>query len=267
LSFRFGRRFSWPDSYFRGDWIYKIDEIELGHFEEYFKQTNPGIANEKYPLTSSGITQIISRNSLDQPEFPTQGSSVSLETEIAGGPFGGNVGYHKYTFSAEYFMPTITRKLILLARAQVGFMDKLTKTSRIPYTEYFFMGGSGLSRSIPLRGYDDPLAGGGYSSYDYVYSDEYGGKTMFKTTAELRFPIIPNPTMYGLIFAEAGNTWKDLAHTDVFELRRSLGVGARIFMPMIGMIGFDYAYGFDHYDQYGVKIGQWKPHFVFGRSF
>lgn len=263
MSMRFGKRFNWPDNYFRGDWIYRIDELDLGNFSDYIKEANPnGIVSEKYPLVSSGITQIVSRNSLDQPEFPTQGSSVSLETEIAGGPFGGNVGYHKHSFSAEYFMPTFIPKLVLLTRAQAGYMDKLTKSSRIPYLEYFFMGGSGLSRSVPLRGYDDPLAGGGYYSYEYD-----GGKTMFKTTLELRFPIIANPTMYGLFFAEAGNTWKDLGHTDPFDLRRSVGVGARIFMPMIGMIGFDYAYGFDYINQQGERVGHWKPHFVFGKSF
>jgi outer membrane protein insertion porin family len=262
-SLRFGRRFAWPDNYFRGDWIYRIDEIKLSNFSDYIRESNPnGIVTEQYPLISSGITQIISRNSLDQPEFPTQGSSVSLQNEIAGGPLGGNVGYHKHLFSAEYFVPTFIPKLVLLARAQAGYMDKLTGSGRIPYLEYFYMGGSGLSRSIPLRGYEDPLAGGGYYSYEYE-----GGKSMFKTTAELRFPILPNPTMYGLLFAEAGNTWKDLAHTDPFDLRRSVGVGARIYMPMIGMIGFDYAYGFDHLDANGDKSGQWKPHFVFGRSF
>lgn len=260
FSFRFGRRLSWPDNYFRGDWIYRLDRTSLGDFSDYIRKVNPNnIVNEKWPLISSGITQIISRNSLDQPEFPTQGSSVSLSTEIAGGPLGGNVGYHKHVFSAEYFMPTISRKLIFLARVQFGYMEHLTKDSRIPYLEYFFMGGSGLSRSTPLRGYSDPLAGGGY----YVE----GGKTMFKTTGELRFPILPNPTMYGLIFAEAGNTWRNLAHTDPFDLRRSVGIGARIYMPMIGMIGFDYAYGFDHYNARGEKVGMWKPHFVFGRSF
>jgi outer membrane protein insertion porin family len=90
---------------------------------------------------------------------------------------------------------------------------------------------------------------------------------MLKTTVELRFPIIPNPTMYGLLFAEAGNTWAKLSETDPFDLRRSAGIGARIYMPMIGMIGFDYAYGYDHYDSTGRRYGQWKPHFVFGRSF
>ena len=260
LSLRFGRRFAWPDNYFRGDWIYRVDQTELGDFSEYIAERNPNnIVNEEWPLTSSGVTQIISRNSLDQPEFPTQGSQVSLTSELAGGIFGGNVGYHKHIFSAEYFIPTISNKLVLLSRAQAGYMGLLASNDKIPYLEYFFMGGSGLSRSTPLRGYDDPLAGGG------VY--DWGGRTMLKTTLELRFPIIPNPTMYGLVFAEAGNTWRDFKSTDPFNLKRSVGIGARIFMPMVGMIGFDYAYGFDHVDDQGLAVGKWKPHFVFGRSF
>lgn len=260
ISFRIGRRFSWPDNYFRGDWIYRIDQTELGDFSDYYREINPNnIVNEEWPLTSSGITQMITRNSLDHPEFPTRGSRVSLSTEITGGPFGGNVGYHKHIFKAEFFHPTFTRKLILLTRVQFAFMDALAKSARIPYLEYFFMGGSGLSRSIPLRGYDDPLAGGRYT--------DWGGRTMFQTTAEIRFPIINNPMAFGLIFAEAGNTWLDLDNTDPFDLKRSVGIGARIFMPMVGMLGFDYAYGFDHVDEYGRKRGAWKPHFVFGRGF
>jgi outer membrane protein insertion porin family len=267
LSLRFGKRLSWPDNYFRGDWIYRIDEISLGDFEDYIIESNPnGIVTEDYPLISSGITQVISRNSLDQPEFPTRGSQVSLTSEVVGGPFGGNVGYIKQVFSAEFFMPTFVPKLILLGRAMGGHLYRLTGGSRIPYTDYFYMGGSGLSRSTPLRGYEDPLSSSSYYSYGY-YTDTEGGKAMFKTTAELRFPIIPNPTMYGLLFAEAGNTWKDLGHTDPFSLRRSAGIGARIYMPMVGMIGFDYAYGFDNLNASGERTGKWKPHFVFGRSF
>jgi len=260
FSLSYGRRFSWPDNYFRGLWTYRIDETELGDFSDYMYEYNPNnIAQEDWPLVSSGITQKISRNSLDQPEFPTRGSLVSLTTELAGGIFGGNVGYHKHIFSSEFFVPTISNKLIFMTRAQAGYMDKLSNDDKIQYMDYFFMGGSGLSRSTPLRGYDDPLAGGSYSTW--------GGKTMLKTTFEIRFPLIPNPTMYGMLFAEGGNTWVDLSHTDPFDLRRSVGIGARIFMPMIGMIGFDYAYGYDYQDAYGNKYGKWKPHFVFGRSF
>ncbi|MBN1779766.1 outer membrane protein assembly factor BamA [bacterium] len=260
LTLHYGRRFSWPDNYFRGDWTYRIDETALGDFSDWMIERNPNnIAGEDWPLISSGVTQKIQRNSLDQVEFPTRGSLVSLETELTGGIFGGNVGYHKHIFSAEFFVPIISNKLIFMTRAQAGFMDQLTRGDKIQYMDYFFIGGSGLSRSTPLRGYDDPLAGGSYS--------DWGGKTMLKTTFEIRFPLIPNPTMYGMLFTEGGNTWLDLARTDPFDLRRSVGIGARIFMPMIGMIGFDYAYGFDYTDKYGNKIGHWKPHFVFGRSF
>ena len=260
LKLRFGRRFRWPDNYFRGQWSYRIDRLELGDFDDAIVSANPNnILNQQYPLITSSVSQEISRNSLDNPEFPTRGGLVSLFTEIAGGPFQGNVSYHKHIFSAEYFYPAISNKLIFLARAQVGFLERLAKNGRIPYLDYFFMGGSGLSQSMPLRGYEDPLSGG------YIYNE--GGKTMMKSTAEIRFPIIPNPTMYGLLFAEAGNTWYDLKSTDPFDLRRSVGIGARLFMPMIGMIGFDYAYGYDNIDSNGNHYGDWKPHFVFGKSF
>lgn len=259
-SFQLGRRLRWPDNYFRGDWIYRIDRTELSEFSEYVLRANPrNITQEDWPLVSSGLTQIISRNSLNRPEFPTEGSEVSFSTEFAGGGLlGGNVGYHKYILSASWFTPAIG-KLVLYNQVTAGFMDGWNKKSRIPYLEYFFLGGEGLSRSTPLRGYDDPLAG---------YATSEGGKSLLKYTTEIRFPIIPNPTMFGLIFAEAGNTWVNVSDTDPFDLKRSVGIGARVFMPMIGIIGFDYAYGFDNIDpQTGRRYGKWKPHFVFGRSF
>lgn len=256
---RIGRRFRWPDNYFRGDWIYRIDHTALSDFSEDIIRYNPnGIATEDWPLTSSSITQIITRNSLNRPEFPTDGSQVSLSTEIAGAVFGGNVSYHKHVFQADWFTP-IGLGLVLFNSFQTGYIKGFGKKSRIPYLEFFFMGGEGLSRSIPLRGYDDPLQGSGSRT---------GGSTMLKYTTEIRIPIAPNPTIFGLIFGEAGNTFLDLAHTSPFDLRRSIGVGARIFMPMLGVIGFDYAYGFDNIDnRTGIHFGQWKPHFVFGRSF
>ncbi|HHS12193.1 MAG TPA: outer membrane protein assembly factor BamA [bacterium] len=259
FSVRLGRRLRWPDNYFRGDWIYRLDRTALGDFSDYYIQYNPNnIVNEKWPLTTSGMTQIITRNSLDHPEFPTRGSRASLSTEITGGPFGGNVGYHKHLLKVEFFMPVVSPRIVLLARAQAGFMETLTSESRIPYLDYFFIGGSGMSRSIPLRGYDDPLAGGRYTGW--------GGKTLLQATLEMRFPILQKPTAFGLLFAEAGNTWLDLRHTDPFDLKRSLGVGLRMYMPMVGMIGIDYGYGFDNYID-GKRVGAWRPQFVFGRGF
>ena len=89
---------------------------------------------------------------------------------------------------------------------------------------------------------------------------------MLQATLELRFPILTNPTAFGLIFAEAGNTWIDMKHTDPFDLKRAVGVGVRMFMPMVGMIGLDYGYGFDYIID-GRRVGVWKPQFVFGRGF
>ena len=90
---------------------------------------------------------------------------------------------------------------------------------------------------------------------------------MLKYTAELRIPIAPNPTIFALLFAEAGNTWIDFRRANPFAMKRSVGIGARVFMPMIGIIGFDYGYGFDRLDAYGLPDPGWKMHFVFGRSF
>lgn len=274
-SIRAGRRLRWPDNYFRTDWIYRLQTVEYGDFigtlADPAERRRVGIDDGN--LTSSSITHIFSRNSLNRPEFPTAGSQISLSTELAGGPLQGNVGYHKHILQADWFSPTIGG-LVWYTGFQMGYMNRLHGDSRIPYLEYFFMGGEGLSNSIPLRGYEDPLRGT-LTSADL---------TMMKFGLELRVPIAPNPTVFALMFAEAGNTWSNLSATNPFEkthveggkvlgLRRSIGIGARVFMPLLGIIGFDYAYGFDNvaYDSSNRTTGQlkgaWKPHFVFGRSF
>lgn len=274
-SIRAGRRLRWPDNYFRTDWVYRLQTVEYGDFVGSLAdpETRQRFGFDEGNLTSSSITHIFSRNSLNRPEFPTAGAQVSLSTELSGGPLQGNVGYHKHILQADWFSPTFGG-LVWNTNFQMGYMDRLTSNSRIPYLEYFFMGGEGLSNSIPLRGYEDPLRGR-LTSADL---------TMMKFGLELRVPIAPNPTVFGLIFAEAGNTWRNLASTNPFEkthvaqgrtygLRRSVGVGARVFMPLLGIIGFDYAYGFDNVEfdaanrTTGRLFGAWKPHFVFGRSF
>jgi len=260
VTVRFGRRLRWPDNFFRTDWIYRIDRTDLSNFDQRIIDLNPsGIATQQWPLTTSSVTQIISRNSLDRPEFPTAGSRFSISTEISGGPLAGTVSYHKHIVQNEWFNPLFF-SFVLFNSVQAGYIEGFGKDAdNIPFLEFFFMGGEGLSRSIPLRGYDDPLSG---------IVTEAGGKVMFKYSTEIRFPISPNPTIFGLAFAEAGNTWPSLGKTDLFDLRRSVGVGVRIFMPVLGILGFDYAYGFDNINlATGEKEGRWKPHFVFGRSF
>ncbi len=261
FSLRLGRRLRWPDNFFRADWIYRLDRTDLSNFIQSIIDLNPsGIVDQKWPLTTSGVTQIISRNSLDRPEFPSSGSRFSLSTEVTGGPIGGNVAFHKHIIQNEWFTPLFLN-FVLFNNIHAGYIEGFgDDQENIPFLELFFMGGEGLSRSISLRGYDDPLSGGSVG--------RSGGKVMFKYSTELRVPISPNPTIFGLAFAEAGNTWTSLKQTDIYDLRRSVGVGLRIFMPMLGVIGFDYAYGFDNIDPFtGNKFGDWKPHFVFGRSF
>lgn len=259
-SLRIGRRLRWPDNFFRVDWIYRLDRTNLSNFIQQIIDFNPnGIATQRWPLVTSSVTQIITRNSLDRPEFPTVGSKFTLSTELSGGPLGGNVSFHKHTIQNEWFAPVFLN-FVLFNSFQAGYIEGFgLDADNIPFLEFFFMGGEGLSRSIPLRGYDDPLSN---------RLSQPGGKVMFKYTTELRIPISPNPTIFGLAFAEAGNTWESLGTTDLFDLRRSVGVGVRIFMPMLGILGFDYAYGFDNIDRTtGERFGAWKPHFVFGRSF
>ncbi len=259
-SFRIGRRFKWPDNFTRGDWIYRFDQTELSEFDSYYIESNPsGIVSMGWPLITSSITQIFTRNSLDRPEFPTAGSEFTITTELAGTVLGGNVDYHKHTLRLDWFTPSFW-KLVLYTSFQAGYMEGIGKDANISYLEYFFMGGDGLSRSIPLRGYEDPLGTSGQ-----IYGE--GGKSMLKYTGELRIPIAPNPTIFALIFAEAGNTWSSFKRADPFAMRRSVGIGARVFMPMIGIIGFDYGYGFDRVNSYGDPDPKWKMHFVFGRSF
>ncbi|HDL18700.1 MAG TPA: outer membrane protein assembly factor BamA [Bacteroidetes bacterium] len=259
FSLQLGRRMRWPDNYFRSDLIYRLDQTSLSNFSSYILERNPnGIASENWPLTSSSVTYVLSRDSRDRPEFPTMGSQFSLTTEFAGTILGGNVDYHKHLFSFKGFYPMFW-KFVLYSDTEIGYLAGFSATSQIPYLELFFIGGAGLSRSIPLRGYDDPLAGGRAISN--------GGRTLLKQSIEFRMPFIDNPTAFGILFAEAGNIWPNLSDTDPFNLRRSVGAGVRIFMPMIGMLGFDYAYGFDNFDSLGRRYGKWKPHFVFGRGF
>ncbi|MCK5738780.1 BamA/TamA family outer membrane protein [bacterium] len=140
-----------------------------------------------------------------------------------------------------------------------GWINGIGDDPDVPTHEFFYMGGDGLTSSIPLRGYDDPYSGS--------WATSSGGRVAMKFSTEFRVQILPNPTMYGLIFAEAGETWHQIEDTDPLSMRRSVGIGARLFMPMVGILGFDYAYGFDYFDANGNRYGKWMPHFVLGKGF
>jgi outer membrane protein insertion porin family len=257
-SVRIGRRFRWPDDYFRGDWITRF-------------QINNVIDGGGIYLTGKtsqySVTQVISRNSTDNPIFPAMGSSFALSTEISGGPFlPGNVDYHKWNFTGDLYTPLFgSLKLVLYTGVQLGIIDGFKKDSRIPPIEYFFMGGTGLGfvSTTPLRGYDD-RAVGPTDEQDRVL----GGKAMAKYTAELRFSVTLNPMpIYLLVFAEAGNVYSELNRINFMDLKRSYGFGARIMIQPLGMVGFDYGYGADDVLPKDGKPDGWRFHFQFGRGF
>lgn len=258
-SIHLGRRFQWPDNYFRGDWIFRYAQTTISNItdkqllDRYYRY---GTTSDTKQLS---LTQIITRDSRNNPEFPTFGSVHSLSTQLSGGPLGGDAEYIKAIFNSEWYLP-MPYGFVLFANNKFGILEKTSTNSIILLGEYFYLGGSGLGFAESLRGYDDgqvgPLSAGG---------SPLGGKSMFKTSVELRFPISPNPTIFGLFFAEGGNAWETLDQTDPFNLRRSVGAGLRLFMPMIGIIGIDFGYGFDHYNSAGQREGQWKVHFQFGR--
>ncbi|HEY4612457.1 MAG TPA: BamA/TamA family outer membrane protein, partial [Bacteroidota bacterium] len=210
-----------------------------------------------------GISQLISRNSTDSPIFPSSGSNFSLLTEINGGPFlPGNARYHKHIFSAEWYVPLFGSPRIALATSStIGFIFEFEKGARVPPQEFFYMGGTGLGQfqTTPLRGYEDRSVG--------PREGQQGGKAMIKHQLELRFALAVNPIpIYTLAFVEAGNVWLDHSIQDPLDLRRSAGVGVRLLINPIGLVGFDYGYGFDSPLPGGAAPG-WKFHFQFGRGF
>lgn len=256
-SLRLGRRFRWPDNYFRGDWIFRVANTTISNVESGLDESNFTNGN----TSQLSLTQIISRDSRNNPEFPTRGSSHSLSVELSGGPFGGEQHFLKTIFSSEWFIP-LPANLVLYAHNKYGVINLLRDNTNLLFGEFFYMGGSGLGFAEGLRGYEDGQVG----DLTEISQRPLGGKSMVKSTLELRFPISPNPTIFGLFFAEAGNTWQDIGDTNPFELRRSVGAGVRLFMPLVGIIGIDFGYGFDYTDFAGNPIdGKWKVHFRFGR--
>jgi len=255
---RLGRRFQWPDNFFRGDWIFRYSQSSITNIRD------PELLS-RYRYSAFGnirqlsVTQIISRDSRDQAEFPTRGSVVALSTQLSGGPLGGDADYIKNIFSVEWFIP-MPFGFVLYSKNKYGILQEIQRNTSILFGEYFYLGGSGLGFAEMLRGYDDGQVGPVTSS-----GSPAGGKSMVINSLELRFPISPNPTIFGLFFMEGGNVWDTIQETDPFNLRRSVGAGLRLFMPMLGIIGIDFGYGYDYIGPTGKREGQWKVHFQFGK--
>jgi outer membrane protein insertion porin family len=185
--------------------------------------------------------------------------------EISGGPFlPGDVDYTKNTFKAEWYKRLFnTNRLVFYTVADFGYIDEIVKGTPIQPFEFFYMGGNGLViATVPLRGYVDRSVGPRNQ-----FGQVIGGRVFDKIGAEIRFAITLEPIpLYLIAFAEAGNVFESFDKTDIFDVRRSAGFGARILINPIGLIGFDFGYGFDREIVDG-RDPEWLFHFQFGKGF
>jgi outer membrane protein insertion porin family len=268
ISIMFGRRFDWPDYYFKGNWTLSIRKTDykglLSNLTNDFSEDIIVTENENNGYASRqgiSITQIISRDSRNRPEFTTQGSKFIWTSTFSGNILGGNENYHKQVFSFDWYNP-VYKKIVMFQNFKFGALMELDDNQFIPYNARFVMGGTGIPYGEMLRGYVDNGVGPKKINSGYLSSD--GGKIMFKYSLEFRYQFSESPTIYGLVFGDAGNVWEDFDSVDVFDLKRSLGLGVRVYMPMLGLLGYDVGYGFDNiYEDSNTPAG-WEHHLLFG---
>ena len=265
-SVQWGRRMKWPDDYFRARWELTIQQREYMGDEDVLTDY---IGNVR-KTTGIQISQIISRDSRDRAEFPTQGSTATLISTFSGGVLGGDENYHKHVLTLDWYTPTFW-KFVLTSQLKIGNIRMLDvgdgKFSYISPYERFIMGGNGIPYGTMLRGYPDNSIGPLTSQGRGI-----GGNTIIKYTNEFRFPFSENPVVYAMLFAEAGGVWNDtqlmsslgFPRRTAIDLKRSAGIGIRFFMPMIGQLGFDMGYGFDDISGDGNPQG-WEYTIIFGR--
>ena len=292
-----GPRPKWPDSYvvlYNGlNWqTYKLTNWYSGYFI-----FDDGIANNiNYSIT-------LARNSTDQQIYPRSGSDFSFSLQMTPPfsllrkfdlDSDGNrvpvdsykdvdyskwsardrfkwIEYHKWKFNAATYSKLVG-DLVLMTRAQFGYLGYYNRNWGYSPFEGFLLGGDGMSgyntygsEIVAMRGYENysltPYEPSSYNSSGYAYA----GNVYDKFTVELRYPVIlqPSSTIFVLAFAEGGNCWSDIRNFNPFQIKRSAGVGVRIFLPMIGLLGVDWGYGFDNPDP--TKRSQF--HFMIGQQF
>ncbi len=255
LTFSLGKQLKWPDDYFRIDYAANLQQFKLNNYQGYLFENG-----DSYDLS---LSQVFSRASTDQQIFPTSGSNIkfTIQATLPYSAFNGknynNIStsdkykfaeYHKWKFESQFFQK-IYGKLVLKAQAQFGFIGYYNKeVGQAPFGR-FKLGGDGLQGFDFLQG-SEVIGLRGYTNNSVIPEGSVttAGSPIFnKYVLELRHPITLNQsaTVFVLAFAEGGNTWNKFSEFNPFNVKRSVGVGARIFLPIFGLLGIDYGYGFD----------------------
>jgi len=283
FSAMFGKRLTWPDDYFQASAELSYQRYMLSEWN-YFPVTDGNCNNLSLALT-------IGRYNTDSQIYPRSGSEFSFSAEFTPPYSAWNgvdyskydlnnqddvnrmhkwVEYHKWKFKSKVFIPlldqyNVKRTPVIMARADFGLIGHYNRYKKTPFGT-FDVGGDGMTgysyyatENIALRGYEN-------SSLTYSRGD--AGYAYTRMVLELRYPLMleTSTSIYALAFIEGGNAWHEVSDFNPFDLKRSAGVGVRIFLPMIGMMGIDWAYGFDLIK--GRKeYGGSNFHFMLGQEF
>ncbi len=279
VSLGYGKRLSWPDDYFSfyGELSYQM----------YMMKDWPYLILTDGTSHNLALNLQLSRSSIDNPIYTRRGSQFLLGLKITP-PYSLIKGttdaqyaqmtteekyhlleYHKWRFSGKVFTPlTPDSKLVLMARAEFGYLGYYNKNAKSPF-ESFYMGGDGMSsyssystEYVAMRGYQS----GSLTPYDATVGRNMG-YVYNKYTMELRYPISleQNATIWALAFVEAGNCFADIKDYNPFNLKRSAGVGVRLYLPMFGLMGIDWGWGFDPING-SNSYGGSQFHFVLGQE-
>jgi outer membrane protein insertion porin family len=283
-----GKQLKWPDDFFNLIYTLNVQNYKLVNYANIFQGLSNGTS------TNVSLKVALVRNSAGpNPLFPTSGSNFLLSGQFTLpysllGIHDGNVNqyklpeFHKWRFNGEWYVPIgratgpdKNKQFILKAAAKYGFIGRYNNNLGISPFERFQLGDAGLSNNFALLGYDI-IAQRGYPVYtssnpkinpDGITPTEFF--TIFnKYTLEVRYPFSTSAssTIYALGFFEAANGWYDFKSYNPFLLRRSAGLGMRFFLPMFGLLGFDYGIGFDRYNQAGGLKGAGKFTFMLGQE-
>ena len=285
VSIGWGKRLRWPDDYFNLSADLSYTRYMMKDWNYFSLMTNGNCNN----LT---LRFMLTRHSIDNQIFPRSGSEIQLSVAVtppfslwdgkdyanlANNPSSSTymkelqdkytwIEYHKWKFKARTFtaLSGHNKCFVLMTRAEIGLLGSYNKHKPSPFENYY-MGGDGTSgysslystETIGLRGYDNGSITPNNMGYAYT-----------RFSVELRYPFMlgASTNIFGLIFVEGGNCWSDISGLNPFDLKKSVGVGARIFLPMVGLLGVDWAYGFDKVNGSSTPGGS-HFHFVLGQEF
>ena len=273
-----GTRLKWPDDNFMLYNELSAQVYNLRDWQGWFVFSNGHSTNLSWKI-------MLQRNTT-APFFPRNGSDFQFGVQLTP-PYSAFrdkntdyksmsdseryrwIEYHKWTFKGSLYTTIIPPNLVLMTRANFGYLGRYNKDLGYSPFEGYMLGGDGMS-GYDMRG-SEIIGLRGYKNHSLTPTDpvkgNYMGNVYAKYTVELRYPLVMQgqTNIYALLFLEGGNSWRDIKDFNPFSIKRSAGAGVRVTLPMIGMLGIDWGYGFDH-DASGTK-GKGNVHFVIGQQF